>query len=204
MNILKQTQDGLTQKQVLDELRPHWANLYKSIADGWAAWKILGENEPELRKPLNSRARAFFVYCHIVESAKRRFREVPGVFLSEKRGFLIIRFGKEVILRFKKLDSRGRARGAPTKQFKLFMEQQCLPGFESTQRNLIGGYKLDDLQTQIEDILIICPRGSDNQWYADLNVPLEQSGIETITPEGIEEAPIIRPVAEKVKKSKAE
>lgn len=204
MKTINNIPGGLTRDKVLNILRPYQAHLYRSIVDGWAAWEALGNREPKLRKPLNSRARAFFVYCHIIESAKRRFQEIPDVFLSEKRGFLIIRFGKEVILRFKKLDSKRRARGVPTKQFKLFMQQQCLPGFESTQSNIIGGYRLDELQTQIEDILITCPSGSSNQWYADLNVPLEQSGIETIIQDESDEMPVIRPVAEKSRKRKAE
>lgn len=200
MNILNQSSSGLSEKEAKEILRPHMPNLYGCIADGWHAWETLGQREPGLRKPLNAMARAYFIYCHIVESAKKRFSEIPNVRLSEKKRFLTITFGREVTLRFKKLDSKRRARGTPTKQFLLFMNQQYIPGLEPTQINLVGGYTLNDVQAEINEILITCPMGATNKWDFVLDAPLEQERIQNITPKSVEEKPIIRPI--KVRKEK--
>ena len=201
MKHLNNTPNGLSREEVENILRPYYSDLYDSIVDGWTAWEELGKREPGLRKPLNSWARASFVYCHIVDSAKRRFQGNPEVHLSEKRRFLVMTFKGQVVLRFKKLDSRRRARGAPTRQFKLFMAQQSLPGLEFAQKNVVTGYRLDELQTQIKDILIVCPKGAHNEWHLD--VPLETSAIEKISPPTTEDKPSIRPVAVRKEESKS-
>jgi len=190
----------LTKEQSLSVLEPYLAAIYGSIRDGWDAWVKFGEREPGLRKPLNTTARANFVYCHIKESAKQRFGGVEGVIATERRGFLCLVFDKGVTLRFKKLDKYKRSRGIHTKQYLSYLLQLNIPGLEQTK--IIGGYTLDSLQSMIAGVHVVCPEGSRNKWQTEIDLELN-SGVTSIVPEVDESLPKVRPKEVKERKDQS-
>ncbi len=152
-------------------LAPHLLSIGECIKDGWRAWEAFGEKAPELRAPLSPIARANFVYCHIVQAAKRRFQDILNVHLSEKAGFLAVIFENKVVVRFKKLNERGKFSLSKTRQSELFMAQLGIPGIGDAPTKLIGGYMLDQLQVAILDVRLICPRSRDIEW--SMSIPAQ-------------------------------
>lgn len=160
-----------TRDEAIELLWPYLPKIGDCIRRGWQAWEDFGNLSPELRRPLNATARASFVHCHIAEAAKRTFKGIPGVLLSQrKRGYLQVVFNEVIVLRFKKLNSNYHPGGIKTNQYKLFMSQSQLSfkGFELVQANLVGGYRLDHLQREISDVCVVCPEGSKNQWRFEI------------------------------------
>ncbi len=190
MKTLRNNGPGIhSQAEAIELLNPHLPNISGSIEDGWDAWERFGEREPDLRMPLDATARANFIYCHIVESARRRFEGIKGVLKSTKGRVLKLTFAGRIVLRFKKLDAKLRSSGIPTQQYLQFLLQRCLPGFEQT--NVIGGYRLDGLKVGMEDIHVTCPHGSRNHWTVE--IPTETCTIiETVPSIASEETPKMR------------
>jgi len=166
----------------------------------------LRDSAPELYRCFNSRTKANLIYCFIVDIAKVRFADVPGVAHSENRGFLALLFKSSqlpITIRFKKLSKYGKVSGIKTLQFQSYMAQQMsFDGFEQQPpANLICGYNLDKFQTDIASVSIICPLGDKVLWKlllpsnSDQPIPI---GIEPTT----QEVPImIAKGAKKAKKS---
>lgn len=183
MNTLNTTKaNGLNQEEAREILKPFLKDIYASVADGWSAWVRLAEVAPELRLPLKSRSRASFVFDHIVDSAKKRFQNKKGVICTEKKGLFRLIFSNGIVIRFKKFDKYGRTSSIPTKQSQLFRLQYSLD-LDEVSLNLIGGYRLDEFNKDIRDILITCPAGKSNQWYLEIP-PVEIPNIQTITHTG--------------------
>jgi hypothetical protein len=191
---------GLTSSEAQEVLSPFLGDIYGCVSDGWAAWLKLGEAAPELKAPMRARARASFVFDHIVDSAKRRFADDPRVRWTEKKGLFRLIFKGGVILRFKKFDRYLRTSGIATKQLLQYRLQGSLDLGEFTLVNLIGGYRLKDHQMEIQDILLTCPNGSHNEW--SLEIPSEElPEIQNITQQ-TEQLPTIRAKAIREKKSR--
>jgi hypothetical protein len=199
-NIYTKTITGLSQDRVLEILKPHLANLSGSVTDAWSAWETFCQQNPGASSILSNRTRASFIYDYMRNSAMKRFDDVGGVSLSHGRGFLAVTVCDQVVIRFKKLDKNRRARGVRTKQYELFMLQGNLEGFD--QVNLVAGYRVDALQTQIAEVLIVCPSGSKNLWYVDVTTEVPAQ-IENIVPAASDKKPVIRAIKSGAKQSEA-
>jgi hypothetical protein len=162
-------------------LNPHLDSFLTIIKEAWGSWEELGEKAPELRAPLSARCRASFIYDHIAYRARSRFDGIQGVRLEERRGFLLLHIDNKVTIRFKKLDAKNRTRNVPTQQqirFSLQLEMEGLP--KSTR--LVAGYKLNDVQTAIQQIAVTCPVGNNLQWFFEIPDADAPSNIEFLTP----------------------
>lgn len=196
-NIRSTVSSDLSRDRALVMLKPHLADLSGSVTDAWAVWESRCQTFPEDRVKLSDRSRASIVYDYMKDSATRRFTGKPDVYLSNKRGYLSVTICGKVVIRFKKFDKYRRVRSIPTRQYNLFMLQQSLEGFELV--NLVTGYRVDDLQTGIAEVLIACPSGAKNLWYADITTEIPPQ-VESISPEPLEERPIVRPKRTATKK----
>jgi hypothetical protein len=152
-------------------LGPHLAKLIAAIRHGFEQWDRLAAIDMDpanagrapLRAPLDARARASFIYRHTVAEARRLLHGIPGVLLADNRNFLTVHFGDEFIVRFKKLDRRGRSRNFPTQTQKLFALQAQMFGLGTATRTTVG-YQLDELEKSIHDIRVVCPNGNQTAW----------------------------------------
>jgi hypothetical protein len=78
---------------------------------------------PEFRAIASARTRASFIHDAIKNEAKKRFANIPDIGLLEVRNLFLVKFGEEVLLRFKKCDQRFRPQNIPTRQTKLYASQ---------------------------------------------------------------------------------
>jgi len=165
-----------------------------------AAWKRYHETITEDgRVDLTPRSRASVVYDYIVAITIKRFLELDDSFVSldRRRGFLLMNFGGKILLRFKKFNKRMRPEGIRTRQNVSFMTQgqgillECV-----TATKLVAGYKLDDFQSGIELMAIVCPDGNKCELYLELDKP-PMAEVVTLRQEYEEEqkqvAPRVRP-----------
>lgn len=145
-------------------LSPFLVAFREAIMEAWNAWERLAKTDPEFRRPLMGRSRAACMYDHITANVRRKLSDIKGVRLSDERGFLVVILGADYVVRFKKLDKKGRARGIPTNQAKLWSLQLELPGLPPAAVKLIAGYQLDLLEEDVERVLVTLAVGRKVEW----------------------------------------
>jgi hypothetical protein len=151
-------------------LEPYLAKLSRVIRSGWQRWEELGEQAPDSRVLIRSRARGNLVYDFIVASALKEFDGVDAVKIGQDRGFLEINIEGVYLIRFKKLNQRGMCGGASTGQKKLWLDnQKSLPGMPPEIVRLIAGYQLDVFATGIEAILLTRPERNSIKWKTSIS-----------------------------------
>jgi hypothetical protein len=155
--------------QAKELLKPYFDRLFLCVKDAWEAWEKLGRVAPELKKPLDSTARANYLWNHIKSNVRRRFKDVRGVTIIEKGRTFVLSIDGVALLRFKKVDGQFRTRNVPTvRQLELQMQLKSqmveLPGLPPEATWLTCGYLLDPFETTIETYVITCFVGSDRKY----------------------------------------
>jgi hypothetical protein len=148
--------------EVRELLMPYLGKIREAITSAWEAWESLGMVAPLLKLPLVSRTRANFLYDHITFNIRVKFEGVADAEIIETRGFLELRIKGIHVLRFKKLDGKGRSRNIMTQrqrswfaiQYQLFGSKEPLESIR-----LIAGYQLNLLGTELTGMLITKPSG---------------------------------------------
>ena len=162
--------DLVDQAEAKGLLAPYVAIIRKAMDEGWNRWEELGNGASHLKHPLLARTRANFISDHIAHFIDQRFRGDKHALVTKDRGFLLLNIRGKLLIRFKKLDKNGRSRNILTKQQRLFAFQRPLPGLEDETR-LTAGYRLDELQIGIQDVLITCPVGKEMRWMYTIEAP---------------------------------
>jgi hypothetical protein len=154
-----------------DSLQPYLPQLRECIQYGFDAWIAFGLKAPELKACLCARTRASFIYDHIISRVRVVFSSARRVRIVDRRGFPELVIRNRYVIRFKKLDSKGRSRNILTRQQKLWFEQQLsLPEMPPAAEKLVAGYVLDMLGTEIERVLVTCPKdASQIEWMINLS-----------------------------------
>lgn len=155
-------------------LTPYLEAIGDCLYVGFHRWKQGGQAAPELFAPLSARTRSCFVYDHICYEVIRRFTGVDKVRWTVDKGFLVLIIEDALVVRFKKLDRRGRVRYIPTHQSTMYFLQEELPGFPLGVLRLNAGYQLNELQTDIANMLITYQVGRDVEW----SFPVLQTTVE--------------------------
>lgn len=150
-------------------LKPHVDKLVSALQFGWTAWERLGKEAPKLRVDLDPRARAACVSAWISAEARRLFSDQKSVRITDQRRFLELVFEDRYVVRFKKLDTRGRWSNISTKQQKLWNSQQLeLPGLPPRAVRLIAGYQLNALGTALEKTMLAMPDQNAVAWVLEI------------------------------------
>lgn len=154
----------ISEERASELLAPHFDRLFLCAKDAWRAWEQLGLVAPELRKAMDTTARANFVSSHFRESVRKRFKDVHGTSICEKGRLFALDIKGLALLRFKKLDRSFRSRNVPThQQMELQMQLQTtevqLPNFPDEATWLTCGYVLNLHQTDIEKYVVTCSLG---------------------------------------------
>jgi hypothetical protein len=157
----------LSKQQAAERLQPYLEILDECIQGGWDAWD---KHYSHRHHVLDARARAAIVFCEIVAIAQPRFHGMDGAKAVKKQNSFYLYIGDEIVLRFKKINKKGRCSNIDTRQQMLFELQMQLPGIESGTL-LHAGYRLDDLQTRIAEKLVVCQFASRVLWAFDLSKP---------------------------------
>lgn len=161
--------DTMSREAAEAALERHSLPLTKVISTGWSTWRDLVKDRPLLGAILSNRTRASIVYDCIRHEALTAFEGADDVTISEERGFLLLTFDGQIILRFKKFRGDSlRTSSAPTKQAMEYAAQ-TLPGMESLT-HLVAGYLPDDVGIELKRAAITCPVGTGVEWIIDLDL----------------------------------
>jgi hypothetical protein len=91
----------------------------------------------------------------MVVQARQEFRGVRGAqVLDPPSGITLLVLEDKVCIRFKKLDEDGLPRNYPTDAARDWHNGEDLPGIPSSLQRLSLGYRLNRLQTAVDDVLI--------------------------------------------------
>ncbi len=147
--------------------------IQECIEAGFNRWFAV---PAEFRIAASPRTRANFIHDFIRDEALRRFLHVPEIELLEVRGLFLVKFGEDVLLRFKKFDRYFRPQNIPTGQTKLFSRQgvqESLFGVPFATK-VIAGYQTDKAHAEIQWTGITCPEGKHLHWYINFEKPSTQ------------------------------
>jgi hypothetical protein len=106
----------------------------------------------------------------MLDNALREFYGVPGVAPVVRRGRFFLVFGGRLFVQLKKFNKRGRPSN--------YLTPQALGIINQTQGELFteyshvtfatAGYKLNKLETEIEDVAVACHEGQTELWALDI------------------------------------
>jgi hypothetical protein len=162
----------ISKDEAADLLEPHLELLQDCVARAWDDWCGVRDRELKAGIEIGPMPRARIVYELIVKRARAVFADIPGITVSQKRGFLVLVFGDRAVIRFKKLKKNLLPSSARTHQQELFSTQQELPGLPPPATYLNAGYVLDEAQLEITRIVLSCVESTDLVWSLDLDLGL--------------------------------
>lgn len=128
----------------------------------------------------DNRAICAAISCNIWNTLEEELAEVPGCHLLRIAGGLrVLNISDTLVLRFKKVDENGRHRNAETKQQQRFDAQLPLEGLPDPAIRLVVGYQPDEAFSDVERVIIRCPKTS---WAAQVVICEETPNWSDITP----------------------
>ncbi|MBI4825348.1 MAG: hypothetical protein HY807_02860 [Nitrospirae bacterium] len=149
-------------------LNPYNAILYYCVMNSWTDY---GKEYAHVRHIHTPTTRANIIHSHMIHHARNFFQDIEGVNFIIRNKLFMVNIHDTVLLRFKKLDENKISGNIKTQQTIDFLEQD-LPSMPQHAKNLIVGYELNSLQTNISAITITCPKNSSEiEWYFDLDIP---------------------------------
>ena len=150
-----------------EALSIHYSNLWGVVDNSWKEWQNLPAS---LTYQLSKRTRACLVHDFMVKNAKG-LSFSDGLFKTiEIRGMfcLLVETSRGLIAcKFKKLTADGHSMNQPTIQVDKFKCQEEINGLELAHHLEIG-YVLNDIETEISSIDIVCPSGGTILWKAEI------------------------------------
>lgn len=136
------------------------------------AWERWENMSPGNRIVIVARSRANLIHDYATAQAIKEFDDLPRVDIVDERehsGYLALVFDDLIVLRFKKFrdDGFGTCSIATDKQQQFAMQEPPLPGMR-TATNLVAGYQLNELETEISMVAITCSIGEKTLWVMDI------------------------------------
>lgn len=156
-----------SKREVAQLLRDDLVDIRKCIAGAWDSYQSL--YSAAIRARHTPMSRAGLVHDEMVIQAEKIFDGRSGVALQRVNRLFVVSFGSNLVIRFKKLDDSFRVSSVPTAQSEAFLNQQFeLPGVEMATK-LYAGYRLNELETALEGVYLVCPQGRGHEWILDLD-----------------------------------
>lgn len=150
-----------TVRPILDEIREH---VVSAIREAWEDWLASDFNGVWRCK----RSRANFVWEQIIERANNALLEHDAVHVIDGHETMKFLVRDIVLFRFKKADETGRSSNVATQLALAFHDhEQDLFGLPEVQRVEVV-YKLNRLETQIDDICVVARNGDQIAWEYSL------------------------------------
>jgi len=166
----------LSQSEVQTVLEPYHHLLRKVVEDAWQIWESVPAT---IRAMLSPTAQATMIHDFVEHEVRNQLGHLPGVVLGECQRLFFAEVERKVVIRFKKLDSLGRASNVQTEQVKKYNAQGFLPGVPDVIK-LNLGYTLDQTNTSITSIMISMPNGRHIAWH--YSIPDTVQTVATVTP----------------------
>ena len=150
-----------TVRPILDKIRDP---VVSAIRAAWQDWLDSGLNGGWRCK----RSRACFVWEQIIERANIALLDHDAVHVIEGHETMKFLVHDTVLFRFKKADDTGRSSNVATQLALAFHDhEQNLFGLPEVQRVEVV-YKLNRLETQIDDICVVARNGDQIAWEYSL------------------------------------
>ena len=150
-----------TVRPILDEIREQ---VVFAIREAWEDWLASDFNGVWRCK----RSRANFVWEQIIERASNALLDHDAVHVIDGHETMKFLVRDIVLFRFKKADETGRSSNVATQLALAFHDhEQNLFGLPEVQRVEVV-YKLNRLETQIDDICVVARNGDQIAWEYSL------------------------------------
>ena len=150
-----------TVRPILDEIRDHVVSAIRAAWEDWLASDFNGVWRCK-------RSRANFVWEQIIERANTALLDHDAVHLIDGHETMKFPVRDVVLFRFKKADETGRSSNVATQLALAFHDhEQDLFGLPEVQRVEVV-YKLNRLETQIDDICVVARNGDQVVWEYSL------------------------------------
>jgi hypothetical protein len=156
----------MPRQEAEDLIEPHKESLGGVIRTAWGA---LARYRDDLAV-ISRGSRAFLVRDFMVVNALREFYAVPGVAPVFRRGRFFLVFGGVLFVQLKKFNKRGRPSNYLTPQALGIINQAQGDLFEDYPRVTFAtaGYKLNALETQIDEVAVACHKGQSELWALEI------------------------------------
>ena len=161
--------DNISESQSRLVVGRHQGRFRRVITRAWERWRRIAS----LVADPTPRGRANMIWELMIEEARNAFDGVAGASVITANSRTVLRLrepgSEEMLFQFKKLDDRNRPSNYPTQTALRFDRQLPLPGFPVTR--LTVGYQLNDLATEIRDIIVVCMGGRRTEWSISILEP---------------------------------
>lgn len=154
----------IDQSQAFELASPHFAALYNIPHEAWDTYHR--DTPSHLLVSYGLRTQASAVHDLIVAGAESyaiSSMANGGLRTFERQRMRGIVIANTLAIRIKKLDEDSLSRSQITRQVTQFREQIPLEGLDAIH-NLEWGYVLNEDQTDIVDIRLVCPSGAGVYW----------------------------------------
>lgn len=155
----------ISEQEAVNNLYPHISAIREIVVGGWNDYI---EKYPEEVRVLHCpTTRAGIVHDHQIHRASIYAQKASGVTLCDLTRLKMLIIDGKFAIRFKKLDNDLRSANLKTKQIREFRSQEQLCGLPQTH-NLEAGYLLSELETEIQNVFLVCPNKGGLYWAAKL------------------------------------
>lgn len=163
----------ISQRDALNILEPHLHGLFQVATTPWDQYHALVPQE--LLVAFGRRTRASGIHDLMIHEATRFSMVTDGARMFERNLMKGIVLHDLLAIRFKKLDEESLSRGHYTQQVEEYRKQCQLDGIDAVH-HLELGYVLNDNETEIADVRLVCPSGRGVAWWARI----KDSGIQPV------------------------
>lgn len=161
----------ISQSEAESVLSPYKSLLFDCFYSAWDDYCGLIKHSPH---PIDSRARACLIFNFIKSNVCAKFSNRDDVKIVDANGIFLLIIRGQINLRFKKLNGDKKPGNIKTTQTKDFMGQRTWGVFLETNNNLIAGYELNETETSLREISIMCPNGEKVAWYFNIEIETAQ------------------------------
>lgn len=149
-----------------EALGPHFRAIHGFISGAWDEYQR--EYSAEQRAKHDYIARASIVNCLMWDGAVKYFSDVPGAKPHNLNGLKFFTLDDKYAIRFKKFGRDLVSCNQDTDQIARFRNQVSLDGIDA-MHNLEAGYALNQAETAISCVFLVCPNGKHkNYWEMEI------------------------------------
>ncbi len=151
-------------ERILAPFQVRIRNVVKCALGEWLAVKRFSTDRGR-GAPLYPRTAANYIFDAAIREAQAEFGDDPNVRIFSEAQTAKFLFARDVIVRFKKGDEAGLGRNILTQAVMDFLDpQQALPGLPPAAVKVEIVWKLNDIETEIAELLVVARDGDRAIW----------------------------------------